>query len=486
MPLEFSHLQFRHPVDRFEVIETHISWVVLTGRFAYKIKKPVNLGFCDFTTLEKRRFYCEEELRLNCRLAPKMYLEIVPITGLPGTPVVEGPGPAIDYAVKMLEFPQDRLLSHLAEMGLLTEELVEDLARTLGAFHRTIPIAGAQMRFGTPETIGQAVQGALRHLDASPLQRWTEAEGRRLNSFFSDRKRDGFIREGHGDAHLGNMFEDRGRVVLFDAIEFNEDLRWIDMISEIAFTVMDLEHRGRSDLAALFLNSWLEGTGDYEGLKGLAYYKVYRALVRAKVAAIRLAQEGISENERRKARDEAGSYVALALKDTERARPRLSITHGLSGSGKTHETRRILMKEGGIRLRTDVERKRLFGLKAEEKSPETLKKEMYGIEANDRVYGRLADLSRLLLSEGYPVIVDGTFLKKAERRAFQELARDLRADFEILVFDASEDVLRGRILRRETQGEDASEAGLAVLKLQRSFLQPIQDDERPYVRAVLP
>ncbi|HSA59607.1 MAG TPA: AAA family ATPase [bacterium] len=477
---------FDHPVTGFAVIETHISWVLLTGPFAYKIKKPVNLGFCDFTSLEKRKFFCEEELRLNRRLAPELYAGVVPITGMESAPRLGGAGAAIEYAVKMVEFDQSCRLDRVLSSGRLEAGQIDQLARELAEFHASIPAAAPEASYGRPEAVIQAVRGTLAHCESSGLAGWCEAEARHLEPVFEARKASGFVREAHGDVHLANVAVVDGRVRIFDAIDFNPELRWIDVMSEIAFAVMDLEDRGRSDLAFRLLNAYLEGTGDYEGLRVFRFYEVYRALVRAKVAAIRLSQPDLPETDREEIRREADGYLGLARRFTRTNPPGLMITHGISGSGKTYGTQKILEEEGCIRLRTDVERKRLFGLKADEPSPPSQRAEVYGPDATRRVYRKLLDLSWMILGAGFSVIVDGTFLRRGERDEFRALAESLAVPFTILVFEATEEVLKERVASRKDEGRDASEADWDVVAKQREWRQPLAADEWPSARRTSP
>ncbi|HEX5037845.1 MAG TPA: AAA family ATPase [bacterium] len=467
------------------MIETHISWILLTGPFAYKIKKPVNLGFCDFTTLEKRKFYCEEELRLNRRLAPELYVEIVPVTGTEDAPRLGGDGPVIDYAVKMVQFDQACRLDRVLSAGGLLPEHMDQFASQLAAFHGAVPAAAPESPYGNAQSVARTVLETLGDLDSlenaslvADLRSWCGSEAVRLKEVFEARKDGGFVRECHGDAHLANAALIDGRIRIFDAIDFNPDLRWIDVMSETAFAAMDLQDRGRPDLARRFLNAYLERTGDYEGLRAFRFYEVYRAQVRAKVAAIRLSQEGLAPAERAEIRAEAEGYLALALKLTRPEPPKLSITFGVSGSGKTHGTQRILETEGAVRLRTDVERKRLFGIDPFEGTPPSRKEEVYGADASRRVYRRLLDLSWMLLSEGHSLIVDGTFLKRSERDEFRALAAALAVPFRILSFEAPDDVLKRRVSARRAAGADASEADWEIVERQKRRMEPLTPDEK--------
>lgn len=469
------------------VVETHISWVLLTGSLAYKIKKPVDLGFLDFSTLEKRRFYCEEEVRLNRRLAPELYLGVVRITGSSTDPHIEGEGDAVEYAVRMREFPQDAQLDRMLARGEMLAVHVDALVASLAAFHHRAAVAGQDTPFGDPGHVREPMRqnfaqlrarlGEADHARRRRLEDWTEHEADALRGVLERRKAEGHVRECHGDCHLGNMAWLDGRVVLFDCIEFNENLRWIDVMSELAFVVMDLDDRARPDLARRALNAYLELTGDYGGLALLRLYRVYRALVRAKVAAIRLSQPGLTEPERMETRRSYEGYAELAEGYTRTRATPLFITHGLSGSGKTYFTQRFLEHYDAIRLRSDIERKRLHGLAPLARSGSPVAQGLYATDASARTYEHLAELAETVLLAGYPVVVDAAFLKRAQRDCLRSVAAKIGAPFAILNVVAPDALLRQRLGQRERAGRDASEAGLAVLEHQLKTREPLSPDE---------
>jgi uncharacterized protein len=479
---------YPHPVRNVELVETHISWVFLTGNYAYKIKKPLNLGFLDFSTLEKRRFFCEEELRLNRRLAPSLYREVIPITGLSSSPVLGGTGEVIEVAVKMVQFPEAARLDRMLARGQLRTEHVDLLAQELAEFHERIAVAGADQPFGDPEHVREPVtqnftqiRSHIEAQDQAQLRRleiWSEMSLVELRKTFGNRKRDGFIRECHGDAHLANMVWHEQRVLLFDCLEFNDNLRWIDVMSEAAFLVMDLDDRGRPDLARRVLNVYLEHTGDYAGLAVFRFYQVYRALVRAKVACIRLGQSGLRNDEIKLGREEYLGYADLAERYTQPAPPALIITHGLSGSGKTWLSQQLLESIDVIRVRSDIERKRLHGLAPGERSGSGIDSGIYASDASQHTYARLAELADMILRAGYSVIVDAAFLKRSQREQLHDVAQDLRVPFVILDVQTPENILRQRLRQRPRQQLEASEAGLAVLEHQLTKREPLTDDER--------
>jgi len=481
--------RYPHPVERVEVLETHISWVLLAGDYAYKLKKPVNLGFLDFSSLEARRFYCEEELRLNRRTAPQLYLEVVPITGSESAPQLGGKGEAIEYAVKMRRFPQEALLSRMAQDGALGEGHIDALARGIAAFHSRVARADAATPFGSAaEVLAPALQNfdqieALIGADADVpelerLRAWTQEEHARLRAEFEARKAAGFVRECHGDLHLGNIALLEGVPTPFDGIEFNEALRWIDVMSEVSFLVMDLIDRKLPRLAWRFLNGYLEASGDYAGLSLLRFYLVYRALVRAKVACIRDHQPGLDARAHGRAGREYLEYLRLAQALAARPPRALIVMHGVAGSGKTSVAQQLLEAYGAVRLRSDVERKRLQGLEAQARTGSALGAGIYAADLTAQTYARLAALSGAVLEAGYPAIVDATFLAAAQRSAFAALAHKAAVPFVIAACEAPEAVLRERVATRERDARDASEAGLGVLAHQLGCREPLTEPER--------
>ena len=478
---------YDHPVGRVRLHETHISWVLLTGDYAYKIKKPVDFGFLDFSSLDKRRFYCEEEVRLNRRFAPQLYLGVVPVTRHDGRIRMGGQGPAIEYAVRMRQFDDSRLLDRLAERGELDDGLVDDMAAVIAGFHQRAEPAPAGSSWGEPDDIQHWYQENIDHIrpllddegrlrQLLHLEEWGRRECARLRDTLLARRRAGRVRECHGDLHLGNLVCIDGRVTLFDCIEFNPNLRWIDVISEVAFLYMDLVHRGLDRQARRFLNRYLQHGGDYAGLVLLPYYLVYRALVRAKVAILRLAQAQDAQ-QRRHTRAEYDAYADLAQRFTRPGRPALMITCGLSGSGKSTLAARLVEWLGAVQIRSDVERKRLFGLAPDARTGSGVDAGIYTQDASRRTYERLAQLARTVVEAGFPVVVDATFLQRARRAAFRDLAVATGVPFVILDLRAPADVLRQRVTARERAGGDPSEAGLAVLEKQMRDAEPPGTDE---------
>lgn len=478
---------YPHSVQHVEHVETHISHVLLAGNYAYKIKKPLDLGFLDFSTPEKRRFYCEEELRLNRRLAPELYEAVVGFGGSPEEPTFNAGGNTFEYAVRMRRFDREQELSRLLERDRLPLEWMDELAQIAATFHGRIPCAGADSPLGTPEAVlrpmeenfaplHELLQDAESAEKLSRLQAWTRSRYQSLHPLLEQRHRLGFIRECHGDMHLGNMTRIDDRLVIFDGIEFSEELRWIDIISEVAFVTMDLTDRGAPAHAHRFLNTWLEHTGDYEGIALLRFYETYRAMVRAKVAGIRARQESAPSG-REQGLGLCREYLHLAEHLIHSQGAALFINHGFSGSGKTTLSRPLLEQLGAIRVRADVERKRLAGMSAVERGDSDIGAGLYSPDMSARTYDRLETVCEQVLAAGLPVIADATFLRRDQRRRFARLARRLHLPCIILDYRAPEALLRERVEIRAEHGTDASDAGLEVLEHQLQSAEPLEEDE---------
>jgi len=475
-----------HPVQYFRVVETHISWVLLTGEFVYKIKKPVAFGFLDYSNLAKRQFYCQEELRLNQRLAPEIYLTVVNITGTIDNPSINGEGDVIEYALQMRQFNDAMQLDKMLQRGELRRGHVEQTALEIAAFHRQAPIASPNARYGDPEMVFNQVranfhamaEGSNPPSDRAPwdtLQSWTEqiAHGRRHH--FTQRKADGFIRECHGDMHLSNMAWYQARVLIFDCIEFADALRWIDVMSDLAFVVMDLQHRQSHGLANVLLNHYLQNTGDYHGLHVLAYYLAYRAMVRAKVDYIRACQAGLKVGEKNAVLKECRGYMNLARSYTKPRTPRLIIMHGLSGSGKTTLSDQLLYALPLIRIRSDVERKRLRGLAPNSHNNAAVNTGLYSRQFSEKTYRHLRDLAQSVMAAGYHVLVDAAFLKSWQRNLFGAL--QLECQPIMMHCRGALPELENRVRSRRQLAQDASEADLAVLHHQRQNYKAVGEQE---------
>ena len=456
---------YPHPARDLRMIETHISWVFLAGEHAYKVKKPLRLPFLDYSTRELREAACREELRLNRRTAPELYIDVVPIGGL--RPSVDGGEPVLDWAVRMHRFPQQALFAAMADDGLLQPWQVDSLAEAIASFHGKAEVCAAGSDFGAPSTVeGDALSNFSEIAALSPpegiarealavLRQWTADAAATLRERFDARRAGGFVRECHGDLHLNNVVLMASGPRPFDCIEFDPALRRTDVMSDVAFLFMDFAARGLPRLGYRFLDRYLERTGDFEGVRLLRFYAVYRAMVRAKVAYLRWAQATPEKVE--ETLDDATFHVELAARLAQVEAPVMVLMHGPSASGKTGASQRVLESLGAIRVRSDIERWRLPAAAAKPGE------RMYAKSRIDATYARLAVLAAAILDAGYPVVVDATFLSAARRARFHGLAATKGAALEIMSCRAPADVLRARIELRLRKGHDASEADLSVL-----------------------
>jgi uncharacterized protein len=472
-----------------QLIETHISFVLLAHGLAYKIKKAVDLGFLDFTTLAQRQFFATEELRLNRRTAPDLYLDVQPLTGSATQPRLGGEGEPIDWVLRMRAFAQDGLWDRLASSGGLQPAHIDAGVEALCALHRDAAVAtpddpvgqAAQVRAPLRDSLA-ALQGLCRTTDErarlEALDTWEQRAFDTLRGHFDQRQRDGRVRECHGDLHLGNVTQFEGRTTLFDCLEFSAALRWTDVMSDVAFLAMDLKSHGLGRLSHRFVNGYVERSGDVAGLRVLRYYQVHRALVRAKVAALRGAQLPAGDAQRTQAGRTLNHYLDVALEHSRPSPTVLMLTHGLSGSGKTLLTQSLLELSAAIRLRAIGSRPNSRLRSTSARSDAALKATLYSATATQATQARLREMAALALQAGYSVILDATFLARPQRQLARALAQGLGVGFVLLDFQASEHTLRERVRRRALQADDASEADLSVLQQQLLLAQPLDDDER--------
>jgi len=468
--------------------ETHISWVVLTGEHAYKFKKPVDLGFLDFTTLEARRHYCTVEVALNRRFAPEIYLDVVTVSGTPEHPILDGDGAPIEYAVRMRRFDADDELAAELDAGTISERDMRQFASDLADIHAAAPVAGPDSEYATLGAVFDPIAACLDALDKDPpdaafaqtvagIAHWLEGQRDLLGDALVARARDGFVRECHGDLHVTNIVRHEGRLKAFDCIEFDEALRYIDTVNDIAFLVMDLDLRGHGTLANAFLDAWLERSGDFAGMRALPLYLAYRSLVRAKIALIGRAQAP-SATTAQDCIDRARRHLDLAANYTERhGRPTLFLTHGLSGSGKSWFASRVCTRFGIFRLRSDVERKRLFDAAGAGRPDDAGDAGLYSPDRSDRTYARLLEQADMLLRQGFSVLVDAAFLDPSRRRPFIELANVRGAPLTILDTVAPPEVLEARLEARGARGDDPSDADVAVMHAQMAEYEPLGERE---------
>lgn len=473
---------YNHEVEDFQVIETHVSWVILAGEYAYKLKKSVNFGFLNFLQLADRKYFCEQELRLNKRLAENLYLEVLPITGSVSDPKIGGEGVAIEYALKMRRFPQDQLLSQLQTRNALTSDHIDQLAHQIATFHQMTPTVSNELSFGSPEVVMEPIQQNFEQIRAmlpenkegmiqlAALEAWAQSNYERLKPLLAERKEKGFIRECHGDIHLNNAALWNNEVVIFDCIEFNESFRMTDVTCDIAFLVMDLEDRKLYHLANRLLNRYLEETGDYQSLALMNFYKAYRAMVRAKVALFSLGH--VTESHLKEAiLRQYYNYANLAESYTLVPKRCLLITTGVSGTGKSYVASKVVEQFGAIRLRTDVERRRLF-------AKDIPTEQLYAPESIAKVYEHLYSLAQAILEAGYIVVLDAAYLKQHERLKAKEVAEMTGVPFLVIECEAPLAVIEKNITTRMEKGGDFSDATIEVVKKQLEMKEPLTASER--------
>ena len=471
---------YPHPTDGIRLIETHCSWVFLTGPFVYKLKKPLDLGFLDYTSLEQRRRCCEEEGRVSGRFAPELYLGAVPITGSPDAPRVAGAGSAIEWAVKLVQFDEADRLDARFEAGRLTGDDCRRLGESIAAVEEGLAVAGPTDPWGTAASVREAAMINLRQLrerrpDAAgrvgEIEAWLFGRLDDLAGEIERRRVAGRVRECHGDLHLANLVLHAGRMTAFDAIEFSPMLRWIDVANDVAFLVMDLESRGRPDLAAHVRSSWMEAADDHAAARVFPVYEVYRAVVRAAVAALRAGDAAAD-------RAETDRYLALAARLMRPRQPTLFATVGVSGSGKTTLAANLVGAAEAVRLRSDVERKRLAGMRPTDRPADAAaESSLYGVALTRRVYERLAALAGGLMAAGWSVVIDAACLLRWQRELIAAVARKAGVPLVWLELDVPEAVMVDRVAARLTAGGDASDASAEIVRRQLATRDPLADDE---------
>jgi uncharacterized protein len=443
------------PVER---IETHAALVFLSGDRAIKIKKPVALGYLDFSTLDRRRRALARELELNRPNAPEIYLDLVPVVrARNGKLSLGGEGEPVEWALVMRRFDQNQLLDRIAAHRILDTDLATALADAVLAAHRKAPVADADQAAAMTRLVGQLSDDLERLGQPATFRTGANAALERARACLAARAAGGFVRRCHGDLHLGNIVVIDGRPVLFDALEFDEQMATIDVLYDLAFLLMDLVQRGQRPAATRVLNRYLQGApGNEAGLAALPLFLGLRAGVRAMVIAERAQQSG--EDDPRIA-----EYLSAALDDFAPPPPRLVAVGGFSGTGKTTLAAALApdigARPGAVHLRSDVERKALFGVCETTR----LAPEHYAPEVTARVYRRIEDRARAALQAGHSVVADAVFARGEERQALEDVARQAGAAFTGIWLTAPGDRLAERV---EARRGDASDATAAVVEMQ--------------------
>lgn len=482
---------YPHPVLSVQLLQTHVSYVLLTGEYAYKLKKPVDFGFLDYSTLEKRHHFCQEELRLNQRGAAALYLEVLAITQVGDRYQLGGTGQTVEYVVKMQQFPQEALLTSWFERGELTEEVLVRLAQAIAQFHLAAPTNDDIRTFGEIPQVRQSIDenyqqteqyigGPQTQSQFDETRSYTDQFFASQANLFAQRMAQNWIRECHGDLHLRNICLWNNQLYLFDCIEFNEPFRFVDVMFDIAYIVMDLQARQRSDLSTLFVNIYVEQTGDWEGLQILPLYVSRQSYVRAKVTSFLLNDPGVSEAEKQVARETASLYYRLAWQSTQPQSGQLFLMSGLSGSGKSTTAREIARQIGAVHIRSDAVRKHLAGIPLNQRGEASL----YAPEMTEKTYFRLLELGIQLAQCGYRVILDAKYDRQVMRQAVIDRLNEVRVSapsatlrpLKIIHCTAPIEVLTTRLQERVGDIADATAEVLA-----KQFFEPFTAHEAPFV-----
>lgn len=483
---------YPHPVQTpVQLLQTHISYVFLTGDFAYKVKKPTQFGLLDFSTLEQRAYFCQEELRLNRRLSPDLYLAVLTIykeeeEGSYCLNTLPHPDAEIvDYVLQMRQFDQDGLFSHLLNQDQLTAVHLQQLGQLVAHFHAASATSPAIQANGTLESLQAIDEENYTLTQAFIGKSQTKEQWQQTRSFTQHfwrdhqdwlQQRQGKIRECHGDLHLNNVCLYADQIQIFDCIEFCQEFRNIDVIYDVAFMVMDLDFHHRPDLANIFLNTYLEKTGDYSGALLLPAYLSMRATIRGNVNSM------TAQNTDNSGRDEAATslwqiakdYFALAHRYTQLRQGQIILMSGLSGSGKSTVARRLAPQLQAIHIRSDAVRKHLAGVPLDQSGVDQIN--IYTSAMTQRTYQRLAEWGISLAQMGWTVILDAKY-DRVELRE-QVIAQSELAHIPVQILFCTAPVLELRSRLQNRQG-DISDATPDLLSSQQQTFQPFTAKEKP-------
>ena len=457
-------------------IETHISHLFFTDQHVYKVKKPVDFGFLNFTSLDRRRFYCEEEIRLNRRFCAGIYLKVAEIRRCGNRIRIDGEGDIIDYAVVMQRLPAERMLEHLLEIGdTELPKAMDRLASRLARLHQHADICRGTggrsdletIRFNWQENLQQMapfVETTLTSCGQTYIRAYVERFLADHSELILQREDEGLVRDGHGDLHAQNICLTE-KICIYDCIEFNQRFRVADLAADVAFLLMDLDFRDRRDLAGRFWSVYLKHfskPADWNVL--LPFYKVYRAYVRGKVNTFLAADTQVDEEERMNAHHRARRYFNLALGYL--GRPAVILTCGLMGAGKTSVARPLAKCLDSVLLRSDEIRKGLAGLAPATKVADSFQTGLYAAEMTERTYDALLERAMIALRNNRTVIIDASFAKEAQRGRFRAEARQLGVPFLLVYLTCDQATLLARLDQRMSQPDEASDGRRELLAQQ--------------------
>ncbi len=478
---------YPHRPQSVELVQTHISCVFIAGDYVYKVKKPVNFGFLDFTTLEKRKFYCEEELRLNKRLAASIYLDVVPIVRNDhGQLSPGGAGQVVDYAVRMKKLPLDKMLKILLAQGRAEAKVMDAVAEKIARFHREAETGGAIDAMGSIKTIRHNTDENFaqteKYIDVTiPACQYTfmkEYVGKFLDvnkDLLEKRITEHKIRDCHGDLHLEHICI-ADEIIVFDCIEFNERFRCSDVAAEVAFLTMDLDYNGYPDQAMAFENAYLKYSGDTDMHALLNFYRCYYAYVRGKVTSFRLDQKELPDSERDNIQKTASRYFDLAYTYAARLeKPVLILTAGLIGSGKSFQARSLARRLGAEVIRTDVLRKELLQIAPTEKHYESFGEGIYSGDISRRTYEKAVELASALLEQGRPVIIDASFKSRSDRAITIKLAQQAGVPLYVIECTCPDNVVKVRLEKRMQDKDNPSDGRWEILQEQKKQYEEIRE-----------
>jgi uncharacterized protein len=458
---------YPHPARNVELVQTHISYVLLAGDYVYKIKKPVDFGFLDYSTLANRRYYCRQEVLLNSRMCSDTYLGVVPIRSQNGRVSFTGRGRVIEYAVKMRRLPEERMMNRLLEKGAIDKGMIRAVAERLAAFRakaKTSPRSARSgdraLRYAWRENFDQwsTYVGQILTTEQDRILRcFGEAFFARKSAVLKRRVAELRIRECHSDLRSDAVCFTDG-VCIFDCVEFSRRIRLVDVARDVGFLAMDLEYRGHKELADAFVDDYVRLSGDEELPQVIGFFKCYNACVRAKVEGLLIGEGEVPIVKRRAARRAAGRYFDLACQYAAQLSPAIVITCGLPGTGKSTVARRLAARTGFTMFSSDVVRKETAGLAPEEHQYETFGEGIYARDYTERTYAELLRQARPVVLEGRSVILDASFIRRSDRKTAARLAMDTGAQFACILLDATPEIVRRRLDRRLARGTGPSDA----------------------------